>query len=223
MRSFDAPTLAQFQNRTALVARILIWAVARNRSTGLDESLGLWTGAQDASFTIGGTPRTYAGAGSIMEIAPIVAQAGIAVRMQRFSLSPLSPAVAALIRTYDARFAKIEIHRALFDPVTNQLVSEPHRLFKGIIDEVALPIDPKSGEVRCDVTVASSARYLTRTLPLKRSDATQQRRSGDRFLRYVDVSGEVDVYWGEGGPASVASSSPSSGSPFLGLSGGFRR
>ncbi len=200
MRSFDAPTLAQFQNRAALSARILVWAVARNRSTGADESLGLWTGAQDRSFTIGGVTRIYAGAGSIMEIPPIVSQSGIAVRMQRISLSPLSPEVAALIRTYDARFARIEIHRALFDPVTGLLVAEPHRLFKGIIDEVALPIDPKTGEVRCDVTIASSARYLTRTLPLKRSDATQQRRLGDRFLRYVDVSGEVDVYWGENRP-----------------------
>lgn len=200
MRSFDAPTLAQFQNRAALSARILVWAVARNRTTGLEESLGLWTGAQDRSFTIAGNARTYAGAGSIMEIPPIVSQSGIAVRMQRISLSPLSPEVAALIRTYDARFARIEIHRALFDPVTGLLVAEPHRLFKGIIDEVALPIDPKTGEVRCDVTMASSARYLTRTLPLKRSDATQQRRSGDRFLRYVDVSGEVDVYWGENRP-----------------------
>ncbi|MBS3980842.1 MAG: hypothetical protein KGZ77_13785 [Rhodobacteraceae bacterium] len=214
MRSFDAPTLAQFQNRVALSARILVWAVARNRSTGADESLGLWTGAQDASFTIGGTPRTYAGAGSIMEIPPIVSQSGIAVRMQRISLSPLSPEVAALIRTYDARFAGIEIHRALFDPVTGVLVAEPHRLFKGIIDEVALPIDPKTGEVRCDVTIASSARYLTRTLPLKRSDATQQRRLGDRFLRYVDVSGEVDVYWGEnrppGGRVGIQTGTPGS-------------
>jgi hypothetical protein len=200
MRSFDAPTLAQFQNRTALAARILIWAVARNRGTGAEESLGLWTGAQDASFTIAGSPRTYVGAGSILEIPPIVTQSGIAVRMQRFSLSPLSPAVATLIRTYDARFARIEIHRALFDPVTGVLVSEPHRLFKGIIDEVALPIDPKTGETRCDVTCASSARYLTRTLPLKRSDATQRRRLDDRFLRFVDVSGEVDVYWGEKRP-----------------------
>lgn len=203
MRSFDAPTLAQFQNRTALSARILVWATARNRSTGAAESLGLWTGAQDRSFTIAGNARTYAGAGSIMEIPPIVSQTGIAVRMQRISLSPLSPEVAALIRTYDARFAAIEIHRALFDPLTGVLVAEPHRLFKGIIDEVALPIDPKTGEVRCDVTMASSARYLTRTLPLKRSDATQQRRLGDRFLRYVDVSGEVDVYWGENRPAGA--------------------
>lgn len=200
MRSYDAPTLAAFQARVAINSRILIWAVARNRTTDAPESLGLWTGAQDEVFTIGGTPRTYVGAGSIMELPAVGAQAGAVVRMQRFSLSPLSEAVAALIRTYDARFADIEMHRALFDPVTGVLVAEPHRIFKGIIDEVSLPIDPKSREVRCEVTVASSARFLTRTLPLKRSDASQRRRSDDRFLRYADVSGEVDVYWGEGKP-----------------------
>ncbi|WP_149589835.1 hypothetical protein [Tabrizicola flagellatus] len=206
MRTFDAATLAQFQGRTALNSRILIWAVARNRTTDAPESLGLWTGAQDATFTIAGSPRTYAGAGSIIEIPPIVSQAGIAVRMQRFVLSPLSEAVAALIRSYDARFASIEIHRALFDPVTGLLVAEPHRVFKGIIDEVDLPIDPKSGEIRCEVTVASSARFLTRTLPLKRSDESQKRRLGDRFLRYSKVSGEVDVYWGTGKPPLRAGS-----------------
>ncbi|TAG28566.1 MAG: hypothetical protein EAZ40_03425, partial [Rhodobacterales bacterium] len=71
----------------------------------------------------------------------------------------------------------------------------------GIVDEVELSISPDDGKVTCDVTVASSARYLTRTLTLKRSDASQRRRSDDRFLRYADVSGEVDVYWGEKRPA----------------------
>lgn len=202
MRTFDAPTLAQFQNREAIVARILIWAVARNRTTGLPEALGLWTGAEDRSFTIAGDARTYHGAGAVMEVAPLVAESGLTVRMQRLVLSPISEAVATLIRTYDARFAAIEIHRALFDPVTTALVAEPHRVFKGIIDEVELPIDPDSGETRCEVTVASSARYLTRTLTLKRSDESQRLRSDDRFLRYADVSGEVDIYWGEKRPAA---------------------
>lgn len=201
MRSFDTATLAALQSRTAVVARILIWVVARNRSTGDPEALGLWSGADDRSFTIAGTPRTYVGAGSLMGVPPLASQTGITVRMQRLTLSPLNDTVADLIRTYDSRFAPIEIHRALFDPVTTLQVSEPHRLFKGIVDELELPIDPASGNVSCDMTVASSARYLTRTLTLKRSDASQRRRLDDRFLRYADVSGEVDVYWGEKRPA----------------------
>mgnify|MGYP000582530231 CR=1 FL=1 len=40
-----------------------------------------------------------------------------------------------------------------------------------------------------------SARALSRVLPFKKSDATQARRSGDRFRRYVAISGEVNVKW----------------------------
>lgn len=222
MRTFDPATLAIFQNRTAMVARILIWVVARNRSSGDPEAIGLWTGADDRSFTIAGDARTYVGAGSVMGVPPMVSQTGLTVRMHRLTLSPINEAVAAMIRTYDARFAAIEIHRALFDPVTSALVSEPHRVFKGIIDEVELPVDPEQGETRCEVTAASSARYLTRTLTLKRSDASQQRRSGDRFLRYADVSGEVDVYWGEKRAAARPSGSGSATDRWQIISGSTR-
>lgn len=213
MRSYDAATLAALQNRDAIVARILIWAVARNRITGLPEALGLWTGADDRSFTIAASPRTYVGAGSVMGVPPMSAQSGVTVRMSRLTLSPINEAVAALIRTYDCRFAPLQIHRALFDPVTTLLIAEPHRVFEGFIDEVELPIDPDNGETRCEVTIATSARLLTRTLPLKRSDETQRRRMDDRFLRYADVSGEVDVYWGERRAAggSVGTQSASGG------------
>lgn len=200
MRSYDTATLAALQNRSAIVARILIWAEARNRTTGDPEALGLWTGADDRSFTVDGAARTYFGAGAVLGLPTMSAQSGVAVRMSRLTLSPINAAVETLIRTYDARFAPVEIHRALFDPVTTLLIAPPHRVFKGFIDEVELPIDPESGETRCDVTIASSARLLTRTLPLKRSDETQRRRMDDRFMRYADVSGEVDVYWGERRP-----------------------
>lgn len=205
MLSFDAPTLAAFQSRTDVMNRILFWVTARNRTTGLPEELGLWNGGYDRTFTIGGDTRAYVGAGALMQVPPLVYQVGLSVRMQRLSLSPIDATVAALIRTYDCRLAPIEIHRATFDPITTQLVSEPHRLFKGLIDELEVTTDPK-GETRCEVTVASSARYLTRTLTLKRSDASQQLRTGDRFLRYADVSGDVDVYWGENRPSTGSSS-----------------
>lgn len=209
MRSFDAPTLAAFQNRTAMHNRILVWITARNRATGLPEELGLWNGGYDRAFTIGGVERTYVGAGVLMQVPPLVYQVGLTVRMQRLSLSPIDPTVGAMVRTYDSRLAPIEIHRAVFDPVTSALLAEPHRLFKGMVDEMEVTVEPGNGETRCEVTVASSARYLTRTLTLKRSDASQIRRLGDRFLRYADVSGEVDVYWGEKRHvARVASSTP---------------
>lgn len=197
MRSYDAPTLAAFQTRAGICARILVWVVARNRGTGAAETLGLWTGAQDREFTIGGATRLYTGAGPVMQIPPIKMQTGIAVRMQRMTFSPLAPVVADLIRTYDTRFAPIELRRALFSLDDGALIAPPHLVWKGFIDEIDVTYSGDGKEATCEVTAASSARLLTRTLTLKRSDATQQLRSGDRFRRYVDVSGRVDVWWGE--------------------------
>ena len=197
MRTFDSPTATYLAARAGTVIRILIWAQAKNRSTGLTETLGLWTGAEDRAFTIEGAARTYFGAGTVMQVPPITYSTGLAVRMQRLTLSPLAPAVADLIRTYDCRFAPLQIHRALFSTDDGALVAEPHRVFKGFIDEVEVVTPEASGEARCEVTVASSARLLTRTLALKKSDETQRLRSGDRFRKYVDVSGAVKVAWGE--------------------------
>jgi hypothetical protein len=195
MRSYDAPTLAAFQTRAGLCARILVWVEAKNRTTGDPETMGLWTGAQDREFTIGAATRLYTGAGGIIQIPPIKMQTGIAVRMQRFTLSPIAPIVADLIQTYESRFAPIEVHRALFSLDDGALIAEPHRVWKGFIDEIEISYGET--DATCEVTAASSARLLTRTLPLKRSDATQALRSGDRFRRYVDISGKVDVWWGE--------------------------
>lgn len=195
MRTYDALTLAAFQTRAGICARVLIWVEARNRTTGDPETIGLWTGAQDRQFTIGAETRLYTGAGGILQIPPVKMQVGIAVRMQRFTLSSIAPEVADLIQTYDSRFAPIEVHRALFSLDDGALIAPPHRIWKGFIDEA--PVSYNETDATCEVVAASSARLLTRTLPLKRSDATQQLRSGDRFRRYIDVSGKVDVWWGE--------------------------
>ncbi len=197
MRDFDTNTAAYFQGRAGTVMRLLVWAEALNRSTGVIEAVGLWNGLEDRVFTILGASRTYFGAGSVIAMDPLVLQTGTAVRMQRLTLSPLSPAVVTLIRTYDARFAPVQIHRALFSTEDGALVAEPHRLFEGFIDEVAITTPEEGGEATCDLTLASSARRLTQVLALKKSDATQRLRSDDRIRRYADVSGAVDVWWGQ--------------------------
>lgn len=221
MRSFDAPTLAALQNRTERMMRVLVWVTARNRTSGLPEQIGLWNGGYDRSFTINGVARTYVGAGALMQIPPLVYQVGLAVRMHRLTMSPIDQAVANLVRGYDTRLGPIEIHRAVFDPNTTLLVSEPHRLFKGIVDEME-ETRGANGEIRLECTVAGSSRYLTRTLTLKRSDESQKLRTGDRFLRYADVSGEVDVYWGENREGSAGSVRPITYVPGS-LSFGWRR
>lgn len=197
MRSFDANTAAHISSATGFYARVLIWIIAKDRSTGAPTPLGLWNGDDVLSFTIGGVARTYYGAGALLGIDPIIYGSGTFVRTTRANLSPIAPEVAQVIRGYDPRLAPVEIHRALFDAETMALIAEPHRVFKGWIDEVRITTPEIGGDASCEVTMASAARALTRTLPLKKSDETQKLRGSDRFRRWADISALVDVYWGE--------------------------
>jgi hypothetical protein len=196
MRSYDTATATYFASSPGIVARILFWAQARNRLTSAVENVGLWNGAQMRNFTIGGTDRDYYAAAGLKRI-EMAMQAGLTVRMSQLILSPVSLEVTNLIRAYDARFAPFEIHRALFTTDTGALVAEPHRVFKGFIDEVQIKTPKEGEEAQVVLSLASTARQLTRTLALMQSDETQRRRSGDRFRRYADVSGSVETPWGE--------------------------
>ncbi len=197
MRDFSSATLAALQSRGGIVARVLIWVEAKNRASGETETMGLWNGADHQTFTVGGEERGYFGAGNVSEAPPVSMAVGLDVRMYRLQLAPLTPEVVQLIRGYDARFAPVEMHRVLFDPVTRRPVDAPHRIFRGYIDEIDITEPEGGGDARCEVIMATSARALTRVLALKKSDEVQSRRQGDRFRRYADISGVVDVWWGE--------------------------
>ncbi|WP_323780170.1 hypothetical protein [Thalassovita sp.] len=197
MRNYDATTVAYLTGQTDLVAYGLLWVTAKDRDTGAPQTLGLWTGDDHHDFVIGGETRTYYGAGAVLGLGSITSQVGLEVRMQRFSLNALSTEVAQLLRGYDARFAPVELHRALFWPESMTLAAEPHRLFKGFVDEAPITTPPKGGTGRAEIVAASSARMLTIPLSLKKSDQTQRQRGDDRFRRYIDVSGQVDVWWGQ--------------------------
>jgi len=197
MRDFSSATIEHLIARSGVKSRLLFWISARNRETGTTETLGLWTGDDSEVIEIDGIARTYHGAGSLLGVDPIVMQVGVQVRMQRVMLSPLAPEVAAAVLGYDARLAPVEIHRALFDPVSGLLIAPPDQVFKGWVDQLEMPVPAVGSEGMATMTLASSARILTRTLASKYSDASMQMRGGDRLFRYADVSGSVPVYWGE--------------------------
>ena len=196
MQSFTETELAYLASG-AIMARRLLWITARNRTTGAAETLGLWDGDDHQDFVIGGQTRTYFGAGGLIGFEPLVAQVGLAVRVHTAHLSPLTPEVAQVLRGYEPRLAPVEIHRALFWPDSHNLVATPRRVFKGQIDHVQITTPEIGGTAVAEVQMVSVAASLTRSLALKKSDEAQKRRSGDRFRRYSDVSGAVDVWWGE--------------------------
>lgn len=197
MRAFSTATGNYLSSVAAKDARSLLWIVAKNRDTGAPESIGFWNGDDHRTFTIGGQARTYYGAGALIAIPSITYQVGLVVRMQSVSVSAIAPEIQTALRGYEPRLAAVEIHRALFDPDSGALVDEPHRMFKGEINTVTFSVSA-TGEVGCEIELASQARSLTRTLTALRSDnALRGRHPGDRFFRYADVSGSVDVFWGE--------------------------
>lgn len=196
--TFSSATAQYFARQTRIRARVLVWISARDRDTGATESMGIWNGADHKTFTIQGVDRLYYGAGGLISIDPITSRTGLTVRMQRLVFSPLAPEVEQVIRGYDVRFAPIEIHRAVFDPDTHNLMDEPHRRFRGYVDKISpLKTGPKGDQVRVELQLASAARALTIPLSRRRSDETLRARSAeDAFRQYADVAGTISVMWG---------------------------
>lgn len=101
------------------------------------------------------------------------------------------------VRGYDVRHAVVEIHRAVFNPLTLALVAPPHRLFKGYIDKLRFQTGAKGDTSTVDLDVASAARALATPLSRKRSDASLRARSpDDGFRRYASQADAVETLWG---------------------------
>ncbi|SMO98936.1 hypothetical protein SAMN06265173_1483 [Thalassovita litoralis] len=198
MRDYSIAEGSYLADLGAVVVRLLVWIEARNRSTGLVEATGFWTGQDVRSFSIGGVSRTYYGAGGLLGIEPIRASVGLSVRMHKLSLSRVPAEVQNLIHGYDARLAPVEVHRALFHPATRALISEPHRILKGTVEEMPVPRAVENTEAAMSITVASAARSLTRALTVRKSDAAQRAvNSDDRGREYAATSGAVGVFWNQ--------------------------
>ena len=197
MRILPAEVTAQLSGG-GLYTHVLIWFSARNRTTGETETLGLWTGADHQVVAVGGQARTYYGAGALIAMDPITARAGLEVRQHTITVSPLADEVVTLLRSYDPRLAPIEIHVWYCNPVTEQPVADPIRIFKGFVMQAPISIPPEGGEATAKITCASAAWALTRGLTIKRSDAAlRARASADAFRADTDISGAVECVWGE--------------------------
>lgn len=214
MREFSPNTAAYFAQVTPIRARILIWISARDRSTGAVETIGFWTGEDHQVFSIGGVNRTYYGAGDVLSVDPIRRSTGLQVHSQRVSLSQVSEPVAQAVRGYDPRHAPVEIHRALFDPLSGGLVDEPHVLFRGFVDKLTISTPAKGESGSITMEIASQARALTKALSRYRSNATLiERAPTDTFRKYSARTDKVEVPWGSGKERGAASDTPPRGNP----------
>lgn len=100
-----------------------------------------------------------------------------------------------------------ELINQLSDRTIDALVAARHSFgggpvlrLKGWVNKVAEVTSGGVKEGRCDLTIVSNARAGTRTLVLKKSDASGRLRKlpdgrEDRAYKYTDISGAVPVEW----------------------------
>ena len=200
MRAYDPTTLSHAASASGLVAQVLLWVEARD-PTGQPAPVGLWTGEDDRSITVAGQSRDYQGAGELLAIEPITYRQGLDARLHKMVLSGLGADTEALLTGTDARLAPADLYRVIMDAATREIVGSPHRLIRGWVNELVINTGQISGndagKSTVELTLATSARALTRSLALKYADATQQTNTpGDRFFRWAALSGQVQVKWG---------------------------
>lgn len=181
--------------RGAVHADALFWIEARNVQTGDPETLGVWTGSFDRQFEIDGETRPYVGAGGFLTIGNLMTRIGLFVQRQTVELSGLKPEIKNLLNGYDARQAPVELHSLRRDPETNEITAiDP--IFKGWLNKAPSTVGQLGGKAKIKCQCVSSARLLTKKLALVKSDAIQSQQGDDEFMKYADVSGNAEVFWG---------------------------
>ena len=197
MRTYSAATAAYFASRSAFLGHVLVWLTARARDTGAIETIGFWTGADHAEFTIRGETRVYFGAGAMLAMDPIRRQTGLKVRSQRISFSHVAPELMMAVRGYEPRHAPVEVHRALFDPAPELLRDEPHMIVRGYVSKVKWPTPPKGEKGNVSFEVATAAQALIKPVSRYRSDASLRARTPhDGFRKYSTLADKGKTPWG---------------------------
>ncbi|WP_157971183.1 hypothetical protein [Pseudogemmobacter bohemicus] len=181
-------------NSGSVVPRWMFWIRATNRATGAVEQSGIWNGLEPVSVVIDGIAREYGAAGAMLSIPQFEFTSDLAVKQQNVSLSMLSPEIVQMIKGYDAKFAPVEIHLALIDPDTDQLIGVT-RAFRGWLDTVSISEDESSAVA--SLNLVTSARSGTAGLTLSQSNASQLARDPtDKGRSYAAISTKVKFSWG---------------------------
>lgn len=198
MRNFHPAVGIHLRERGAQHAHLLVTIAGRNREADAVETIGFWTGADHEDFVVEGVPHTFYGAGSIMSVDPLTNEAGVRVRTTRILFSTVLPEVQLALRGYHIRKQPCSLYVAYFDPDTHALIGVPQRAFKGYISGLEMTRPELGGSAEATLHLLSSARRLTQTLTLKKSNvALRARHPGDGFRRHSDISGAVEAVWGE--------------------------
>lgn len=201
--TYDANTIAALESGQ-LVLRDFLTIFGKDGG-GDPAEYCFWTGEDDVTTNVisaqdGSTDsRNFVGGGALPEsgVPAIVDAIGLEARAFTFELNHIHSAVQDMVRIPGAiRLAVAEVHRGLLDPSTWTLVSTPYPRFLGRVDGAALETPAVGGTGAVRLMLIGDTIDLTRTNPALKSDESQKLRSGDRFRRYADAAGAVEVWWG---------------------------
>lgn len=201
---YDSETLSALDSG-ALVMRDVLTVQGKTLG-GSAATFCYWTGEDNVTLNVedqaGGSPisRNMVGGGTLLDVPAIVDAIGLEARSIAIGLDHISTAVGSpmdMVFGNNVRVARVEMHRALFDPSTWHLVSTAHLLFAGRVDGAAVNDAAAGGEGGLSIDAMSSAIDLTKTNPAMESDEQQKRRGGDRFRQYGDSAAQIETWWGQ--------------------------
>jgi hypothetical protein len=186
-----------------IVPRQLLWVIAKDRTSGAATPVGFWTGDEDMSVNVvNGTTgleetRSYYGAINLT-IPSIPRVSDLTIQTVTIDLSQIAPAAQLLLRGYDVRLAKVEIHDLLLDTKSRLPVSLPQLAFLGEVDGAPITTPPigQAGKAQLKI-VSDGISMLARKNPRKSSYESQKRRSGDEWGIYASTVATWDIPWGQ--------------------------
>jgi len=199
-----APEVQAALEAGRLVSAQLVWFTVRVRADGSLHSEGYWDDVGTVDFQIIGArtgivqTRTYVGSGTLIEIDPIPRTANLQIQRPQMRLSGVVDRVQDIFREFEARQARVETHRALFNPETRAQVAPAEPEFAGFVDQIDVTTPAENDEGGVVVDLVSHLQEITRTSAATRSGADQESRSaGDSFYDDTTVAGRIDLAWGQ--------------------------
>lgn len=197
MRQITTEVLTEVSKRAGIKPRVLFWVSARNRDTNAVETMGFWKGDDHQEFVVDGVNRLYYGAGNILDVDDLTFEAALNIRMWNVTFSGLTPEFAQAVRGYDVKGAPILAHLAMFSTDTNNLISPPFKVFDGWINKFPIKTPAIGGTTSAKMECVSNTRLLTKRVPEKRSQESQNKRMpGDNYMRNVGATGTIQTPWG---------------------------
>jgi hypothetical protein len=187
-----------------LIKRDFVWFTVKTRDTGESVTDGYWSDVGSIIADVvdpesGGTAtRTYAGAAGLISISDIPLVSTLAVQQITIQLAQVSGRVNDLLRTYNCKQGRVEIHCGLFDPVSRELVAPAFPRFVGFIDEAPVTTPKENDNGNVTLTCTSHTQEMNRSNPDTRSDASQKLRSPtDDFYKDTATVGTWPIFWGQ--------------------------